>query len=41
MRAILAAALALSVLAGAAGVASAADDDFPRDFWQKQQRNLP
>jgi hypothetical protein len=41
MKAILAAALALSVLAGAAGAASAADDDFPRDFWQKQQRNLP
>jgi hypothetical protein len=41
MRAIIAAALALSVLAGVAGAASAADDNFPRDFWQQQQRNLP
>ena len=40
MRVILAAALALSVLAGVAGAAFAADD-FPRDFWTKQQRNLP
>jgi hypothetical protein len=42
MRAILAVALALSVLAGVAGTAFAADNDqFPRDFWQQQQRNLP
>jgi hypothetical protein len=42
MRAILGAALALSVLAGVAGTAFAVDDEqFPRDFWQQQQRNLP
>lgn len=39
MRAILAAALALSVLAGIAGAAHA--DDFPRDFWKEQQQRLP
>jgi hypothetical protein len=41
MRNILAAILALSVLAGVAGSAYAADDDFPRDFWKQQERNLP
>jgi hypothetical protein len=42
MKAILAAVLALSVLAGAAGTASALDDErFPNDFWTQQQRNLP
>jgi hypothetical protein len=40
MRAILGAVMALSVLAGIAGSASAADD-FPRDFWQQQQNKLP
>jgi hypothetical protein len=40
-RTLLAALLVLSVLAGAAGSALAADDDFPRDFWTKQQRTLP
>ena len=40
MRAILAAVVALSVLAGVAG-ASYAADNFPRDFWQQQQNNLP
>jgi hypothetical protein len=39
MRAILAAVIALSVLAGVAGSSYA--DDFPRDFWQQQDRNLP
>jgi hypothetical protein len=39
MRTILAAVIALSVLAGVAGSAYA--DDFPRDFWQQQQQNLP
>jgi hypothetical protein len=42
MKAILAAVLALSVLAGATGAASALDDErFPNDFWTQQQRNLP
>jgi hypothetical protein len=42
MRAILGAALVLSVLAGVAGTAFAVDDEqFPRDFWTRQQRNLP
>jgi hypothetical protein len=42
MKAILATALALSVLAGAAGGAFAVDDEqFPRDFWKQQERNLP
>lgn len=41
MRTILSALIALSVLAGAAGSAAAADDDFPRDFWKQQERNLP
>jgi hypothetical protein len=40
MRAILAAVLAISVLAGIAGAAYAADE-FPRDFWKQQERNLP
>jgi hypothetical protein len=39
MRAILAAVIALSILAGVAGSSYA--DDFPRDFWQQQERNLP
>jgi hypothetical protein len=39
MRAILAAVIALSVLAGVAGTAFA--DDFPNDFWKQQERNLP
>jgi hypothetical protein len=39
MRAILAAVVALSVLAGFAGASYA--DSFPRDFWQQQERNLP
>jgi len=41
MRHILAAVLALSMLAGATGSALAVDEDFPRDFWSQQQRNLP
>jgi hypothetical protein len=42
MRALLAAVVALSVLAGATGAALAAEnDDFPRDFWKQQERNLP
>jgi hypothetical protein len=42
MKAILAAVLTLSVLAGATGAAFAVDDEqFPRDFWTQQQRNLP
>ena len=42
MRATLAAVLVLSVLAGVAGAALAADEDqFARDFWQRQERNLP
>jgi hypothetical protein len=41
MRAILAAVVALSVLAGVAGTSFAADQDFPRDFWKQQERNLP
>jgi hypothetical protein len=41
MRSILAAILALSVLAGAAGSAFAVDEEFPRDFWKQQERNLP
>jgi hypothetical protein len=39
MRGILAIVLTLSVLAGVAGSAYAAD--FPRDFWQEQQTHLP
>jgi hypothetical protein len=39
MRAILAAVVALSVLAGVASAAYAGD--FARDFWQQQERNLP
>jgi hypothetical protein len=39
MRAIMAAVVALSVLAGIASAAYA--DDFPRDFWKEQQHNLP
>jgi hypothetical protein len=39
MKAILAALLAISVLAGVAGAAYA--DDFPNDFWKRQQNNLP
>jgi hypothetical protein len=41
MRGILAAIFALAMLAGAAGSAFAADDDFPREFWKQQERNLP
>jgi hypothetical protein len=41
MRSMLAAILALAVLAGAAGLALAVDEDFPRDFWEQQKRNLP
>jgi hypothetical protein len=42
MRAVLAALVALSVLAGVAGAAFALDDEqYPRDFWQQQERNLP
>jgi hypothetical protein len=41
MRSILAAILALSVLAGAVGPALAVDEEFPRDFWKQQERNLP
>jgi len=37
----LAAVLALSVLAGAGGSVLAADEDFPRDFWTRQDRTLP
>jgi hypothetical protein len=40
MRAIMAVVVALSVLAGVTGAAFAADD-FPRDFWKQQERNLP
>jgi hypothetical protein len=39
MRGIIAAILALSVLAGIAGAAYA--DDYPRNFWNQQERNLP
>jgi hypothetical protein len=39
MRTAIAAVVALSVLAGIAGAAYA--DDYPRDFWQQQERNLP
>jgi hypothetical protein len=41
MRQFLAAVVALSVLAGAAGSALAVDEVFPRDFWKQQERNLP
>jgi len=42
MRTLLAAVVALSVLAGAAGAAFAVDNEtFPRDFWKQQERNLP
>ncbi len=40
-RSMLAAILALSVLAGVAGSALAQDDGFPREFWKKQERNMP
>jgi hypothetical protein len=40
MRGIMAALVAFAVLAGVAGTAFAADD-FPRDFWKQQERNLP
>lgn len=40
MRGIMAAILALSVLAVAAGKAYAVDQ-FPQDFWDEQERNLP
>jgi len=41
MRTLLAALVAVSVLAGAAGSAFAVDENFPRDFWKQQERNLP
>jgi hypothetical protein len=41
MRAILAAVVALSILVGVAGVSYAAEEEFPRDFWKQQERNLP
>jgi hypothetical protein len=41
MRHFLAAVVALSVLAGVAGPALAVDEEFPRDFWKQQERNLP
>lgn len=42
MKTILSALIALSVLAGAAGSALAKDpNDFARDFWKQQERNLP
>ena len=40
MRAIIAAGVALALLAAVAGTSYAADD-FGRDFWKKQERNLP
>ena len=40
MKSIVSALIALSVLAGAAGSAYAADN-YPRDFWEQQSRNLP
>jgi hypothetical protein len=40
MKSIVSALLALSVLAGVAGSAYAADN-FPRDFWEQQSHNLP
>jgi hypothetical protein len=39
MRGIIATLLVLSVLAGIAGAAYA--DDYPSDFWQRQEHNLP
>jgi hypothetical protein len=39
MRNIMAAVLALALLAGIAGTGYA--NDFPRDFWDEQERNLP
>jgi hypothetical protein len=41
MKSILSALLAVAVLAGVAGSAYAAEDNFPRDFWEQQSRNLP
>jgi hypothetical protein len=41
MRAILAALLTLSVLAGVAGTASADEYGYPRDFWQHEETLLP
>lgn len=40
MKLIASALLAMSVLAGVAGSTYAADN-FPRDFWEQQSRNLP
>ena len=41
MRAILAAVLALSVLAGTGAAFAAEYENFPSDFWKQQERNLP
>ena len=41
LRPLLAGALALSVLAGSAGIVLAADENFARDFWTRQERILP
>jgi hypothetical protein len=41
MKSIVSALIALAVLAGVAGSAYAAGDNFPRDFWEQQSRNLP
>lgn len=41
MKAILAAVLTLSVLAGVAGSALAADYGYPRNFWEHQETLLP
>lgn len=41
MRGVMAAVVALVVLAGVAGAAYAADDNFPHDFWKHQERALP
>ena len=40
MKTMLSAVLALSVLTGVAGSASAADSDWTRDFWKQIERNL-
>ena len=40
MKSIVSALIALSVLAGVAGSTHAAEN-FPRDFWEQQSRNLP
>ena len=41
MKTIVSALVALSVLAGVSGTASAASNDWTKEFWAQHERNLP